>query len=597
MDRSSAYNAVHRLLGAIGLTVGVLALAVGCAEGQPPAGEDPDAGVADVDEDHDAGEPEDVDDQDDEDADVDPGDEQNDCGGTEPLEVDGKEVAPGDVCGPCDEGEYVCVSDNEVECTDAAGTNACGGCGDLEAVPGESCFDDDDGDLPVGVWECEGEEQLVCNDELNPCGGSQQLDDLPGDECTDDGEVYECDGDDSVRCCPSGEDRVVIDDSSTCTASCDVDDDCDEDAESCIGGYCIAEDIECMVDDDCDDADDMICEDYECVPDICEPEPVCEDYCHEKFGRCMDQQCEGFTTTVEHPDTGQDVTVDLDPDDIAELEVETCMEGVEGEDGETWIEGCVEAAEADESACDEFEEQADVYANQPCGEDDQEIRRCREMTNDVMTLVGDEIYEHCGCESAQTVEACSTDADCDEYGYAECIDGMCVASCVDPFEGAEDEDIPTFFPPDGYCGTESDQFCMLWPRFVGQALPGMPDNTCMQFCEAKSDCPMGDDSACVPLGGEDDDGNQLDPIGFCDTPNATFFEPILGLEDVTPDQLCVDDAECSDGHCYEGSCQPECDGEDDDEACSFGDCVDFSDGNDEEDYRCNVTFVELEGED
>lgn len=424
--------------------------------------------------------------------------------------------------------------------------------------------------------------------------------------------------------CPDHEQLVEMEGQQFCASTCEAEEDC-TDEEDCRQGYCVTDsdlddddddngddngDDECTGPEDCE-GDDMVCEDGECVEDddngngngngdACNAQEACTDYCEEKFGRCMREDCQEFDTTIEDPETGAEEDVNLTPEDMAQIEVENCMEGLEGEMGETLIEGCVDTAQISDAACESVEQQAEEYADQPCDGDEQEARRCREMDSDLVTLAGNEIFENCGCESANTVGECTEDSDCDEYGYGQCIDGMCVAECVNPFEGADDDDVPTIMPPDAYCGTDATQGCLLWPLFAQQALPGLPENTCMQLCEGRDDCPMGDDSACVPLGGEDEDGDRFDPNGFCDTPDGTYFGPLLGAEaeggiELLPGELCSEDGDCSDGHCYEGSCQPECDGEDDDDSCLYGDCVDFSDNGDE-DYRCNVTFVSLSDE-
>lgn len=98
----------------------------------------------------------------------------NVCGGCGPL--------PGQVgsaCGFCGDGEWACDGD-QLRCTGAGTTDACGGCSEEQARPGQRCGDD-------GRWACDGPE-LVCQGgevgtERNACGGEGSLDHAPGEAC------------------------------------------------------------------------------------------------------------------------------------------------------------------------------------------------------------------------------------------------------------------------------------------------------------------------------------------------------------------------------------------------------------------------------
>ena len=141
----------------------------------------------------------------------------NACGGIGPLEH-----IPGDECGDC--GQYVCDGSETLKCDDP-GTNACGGCIPLTHQPGEVCGN-------CGTYVCSGNDAVKCDDsasasdscsnngnnngsnngnnngsnngsnngtDTNACGGTATLPHQPGESCGD-CMFYECDGSDNVVC-------------------------------------------------------------------------------------------------------------------------------------------------------------------------------------------------------------------------------------------------------------------------------------------------------------------------------------------------------------------------------------------------------------
>ena len=108
---------------------------------------------------------------------------------------DGCGPIPGELeadCGQC--GRYIC-NDGSMFCVDQE-PNACGGCAELPATPGDSC----DG----GTIVCNGDDAVICvpqTDETNACGGLGELSNPPGTTCgTCDSGLWVCDGTSSVSC-------------------------------------------------------------------------------------------------------------------------------------------------------------------------------------------------------------------------------------------------------------------------------------------------------------------------------------------------------------------------------------------------------------
>lgn len=136
-------------------------------------------------------------------------DTPNECGGEEQLVFEGEAMSPMESCGDC--GVLVCDGENELVCEDP-GTNACDGCAELEAQPGDDCTDED-GD--PGQFACDGEEadSLICQvGDVNACGGTEPLDHTPGDSCGPcELDTYQCVGSNDIECdeqvgCPEATD-------------------------------------------------------------------------------------------------------------------------------------------------------------------------------------------------------------------------------------------------------------------------------------------------------------------------------------------------------------------------------------------------------
>lgn len=135
----------------------------------------------------------------------------NECGETGILLFEGVAAEPHEPCGPCERGVLVCdaEADGGLACDDPEPENACGGCEDLEGAPGAQCLDEGE----VGQWECDGQENVVCNVSFsNACGGSEPLANDPGEICGQCGlGHYVCDGGNATICtedqgCPTAAD-------------------------------------------------------------------------------------------------------------------------------------------------------------------------------------------------------------------------------------------------------------------------------------------------------------------------------------------------------------------------------------------------------
>lgn len=127
--------------------------------------------------------------------------ETNACGGCEELAAQ-----PGEACGTCDSGSWACDGADALTCEDDLGDealNTCGGCGAIEEV-GTSCG------CGGARWVCDGTESVCMggdgDPEANACGGCAMLPGAPDGpcgtcgsgtfRCTNDGEGLECFGDD-----------------------------------------------------------------------------------------------------------------------------------------------------------------------------------------------------------------------------------------------------------------------------------------------------------------------------------------------------------------------------------------------------------------
>lgn len=273
-------------------------------------------------------------------------------------------------------------------------------------------------------------------------------------------------------------------------------------------------------------------------PTGCDPDVVCDEYCYEKYTRCMAEECFFGATGSEFPDH----------------EHTLCMEGWEDADAEPLI-GCVDRASESEEACRQIEDAIDDYADQPCDGEDQRHRQCHELEL-LYTPVGEDVHEGCGCEAgAASAESCEEDEDCSESGAGRCLgsdpDTVCSAEC-----NRYGDDPPAPLMPDATCAPDQGM-CVLfdhdnWELSGPSGLSGM----CARYCTGVADCPDG--AGCMPVGVlEDEDGSPVGAIGVCS--REVFW-------DLRP--VCVGTQECpGTTTCREGACYQSCDGDDD---CSGG---------------------------
>ncbi len=278
----------------------------------------------------------------------------------------------------------------------------------------------------------------------------------------------------------------------------------------------------------------------------CDPQVACRDYCNHKHVHCLDENCGGIGG-------------------FGTSEYQLCMSGLDTENDEgqreTFLEGCLERVGDDEEACEATEEQAEVYAEQPCDSDEQIHRQCNDLRL-FLTGQGEAVYSACGCTPASTAESCSEDEDCDAYGDGLCLEedgrSVCTAACHD-FDG----DPPGPILPDPSCGL-GQGICLE----AGQTFGDDASSICQRYCTDIDDCPQG--ASCAPVF-ELQNGNSL---GLC-------TRGVLWDLDF---QLCQDDGDCPGGTaCREGTCQPSCSGND--IPCDVGPCGD--------DGYCTVEFEEL----
>jgi len=102
---------------------------------------------------------------------------RNACNGTSRLDHE-----PGERCGACENGTWVCATQNQVRCDDDAAGNACGGCTSTPGHPGIAC-----GVCGTGELSCDSTD-LICvgNDGVtarNACGGCGELAAEVGEGC------------------------------------------------------------------------------------------------------------------------------------------------------------------------------------------------------------------------------------------------------------------------------------------------------------------------------------------------------------------------------------------------------------------------------
>lgn len=283
--------------------------------------------------------------------------------------------------------------------------------------------------------------------------------------------------------------------------------------------------------------------------DSCEPIDACRDYCHEKYARCLDANCDGGSLP-----------------DVDSREHQICMRGLAaaGEDGEpeTILEGCVSRASASDEACRQFSKDAELYADQPCDGDEQRYRQCNELKL-FMTIQSEDAYDACGCEPASTAHACTTDDECDSYGDGVCISGDDVNECSAECHQFDGVTMPLL--PDPGCAPHNGICLHLGETYLDG--PDGPSSICQQYCTGIEDCPDG--ASCAPVL-QLQDG----PLGLC-TRGAMWDSPF---------PLCQSVEDCPTGTtCRDGTCQPSCSGND--TPCDVGGCGD--------DGYCEVDFQPL----
>ena len=344
----------------------------------------------------------------------------------------------------------------------------------------------------------------------------------------------ECD-DDQTLVTYEGEDQ--------CFDNCEGDEDCADGFECDDGaGVCLPGDEEDNDNGDNDNGDnDNGYNDNN--GEECDPVAACADYCYEKSGRCLEENC-GTTTTPEG---------DFTPEELAEFEVERCEEGFEDDD--LSIAGCLDSAQLSDAACQEVEDEAEEYAEQECDGDEQLSRQCGGQLYANFLSIGPDVHDACDCVPANSAGECTTDSDCDEYGRGECLDGFCAAWCED--WGGE---FGLRLLPDPTCA-ESNGFCL-------QATQG-GERLCYQGCDSTETCPQ-DDQACriVPL-----DSEEPSAFGQCEPASEET-------------NTCNSEIECEDDElCREGNCMPSCD---EDEDCDVGPCGD--------DDFCEINYIDLVSE-
>ena len=143
------------------------------------------------------------------------------CGGQSSLSS-----SPGESCGPCLDGSVICVTPDMTACLGGRPQNACGGCQSLPGIPDAPC-------ASGGVWECDGEEALLCSystDDQNLCGGESELDEIPGTNCNDCG-LWVCSGGEAVVCVGSTDTDTDANNCGACGVQC-------SDLEYCSEGTC-----------------------------------------------------------------------------------------------------------------------------------------------------------------------------------------------------------------------------------------------------------------------------------------------------------------------------------------------------------------------
>ena len=120
-------------------------------------------------------------------------------------------VELGTACGTCGEGLWQCGEKGAAVCVGDESMNACGGCEELEAEPGDHC-----GKCDLGFFECaDGALQCRGDGAVNGCGGCTPfVDAAPGDPC--DGDDADSCFDDVLACDDTGEHLVCTKGEASC---------------------------------------------------------------------------------------------------------------------------------------------------------------------------------------------------------------------------------------------------------------------------------------------------------------------------------------------------------------------------------------------
>ena len=550
----------------------------------------------------------------------------NDCGGNTPLPQE-----PGEPCADdggtweCDGEEDVycdCNGDDEVfdgdECLLDDGTNACGGDSTLPHEPGTDCAGGD------GSWGCYGENDVACEcddpteyydgvecvelEEPNDCGGETVLPEEPGTDCADGDGSWECDGEENVVCeCADGDEIYLeIDGDGSCETACSSNAECgdgyqcattlgicvEEESNACGGDTTLPEepgtdcadgsgtwncdgsedvacecddpdelydgtqcvDDECLGDDDC--ASDEMCFDNECVVD---GETLCEKYCGLWYG-CPRDEC-GIS--------GIDPTYNA------------CLTGENVE-----FEGCVNDVENNREAYEDF-----VYFDFDSDEEDPPLKDEPNQCEDVRFLhCGYMGFEtECGCDTPGTVgDSCTTGEEVCEAGdlaYGECYDfesedptepgndGLCYAgACYVP------GDVDGDYNRGGGCG--SDNVCLQTDLGSGDLTSICLD---VDFCESNAECSTGE--SCQLTGEILYDGATWMDIDPQPEMGRVCFEACEEAADCVEDGADTDGIRCGDA----GNCELPCgtdEGEFPQDFCeaSGGECVDAPDDPDVDEW-------------
>lgn len=292
---------------------------------------------------------------------------------------------------------------------------------------------------------------------------------------------------------------------------------------------------------------DVPCEGVDCLDGECVPEEVCEVYCYERLGRCIEQNCDSSYG-------------------LYDLEMRGCLDGAHT--GLYRLPGCIELANDSDQNCQQLRDHARTYAAQACDSTEQKIRRCKTLLS-YRDEAGADAMEGCGCQPAQTAQSCDIgdDAACDAYEVGFCAGpddattGLCTAECMTT-------------PRDWVGGRFRDATCGEngWCRKVEDGF-----GICERHCTSLQECT--DASYCVPaINPVDNEGQVVSDawLGICD--NGSIYD--IG------DQFdfCTTDADCQDGRCRQGTCQPPCTEDND---CDYGDCVDETGG-----QFCEINWAE-----